>query len=366
MGFGNSINTLLETYSNCIRLLKAFKHHDGNSTLGADDQKAQLRKSLKTDRKIVASTYSEKLSEAGKRFEKGDARSISIMERILKKLRAAIASLLRLSSRRGPALDYESLKSLSNASRIEAIHAIDHLSRRLGGSSTSHSSLVTYSSSSKTSSTSTSGSERPRGRRHNSSSSSSSSSSNSSPKLKKKKSSSSSSSSSHKSSRRTPTISEEGEEGVPPSPTRQRRPSRSSDEGEQQQQQQQQYNYYDETQQCPPYSYSYSVPYQVRGPSRGRTAQLRATAATTTATGGPNRISMMSVSSNSTKLGEIPEHKWSRPHHNNLAAADNYSSDEWYNVAPAYPLKPYIVPPPKQKPGGFFGGFFGRKRRGSN
>lgn len=72
MGFGNSINTLLETYSNCIRLLKAFKHHDGSSALGADDQKASLRKSLKLDRRLVASTYSARLSEAGKRFEKGD------------------------------------------------------------------------------------------------------------------------------------------------------------------------------------------------------------------------------------------------------------------------------------------------------
>lgn len=68
---------------------------------------------------------------------------------------------------------------------------------------------------------------------------------------------------------------------------------------------------------------------------------------------------MMSVSSNSTKLGEIPEHKW-RPNHNNLAAI-SYSSDE-YNVAPAYPLKPYLVREPKVKPG-FFGGLFGRKRR---
>lgn len=280
----------------------------------------------------------------------GKARSISIMERILKKLRAAIASLLRLSSRRGPALDYESLKSLSNASRIEAIQAIDHLSRRLG-SSASHTSLVTYSS--KPSTTPTSVSERPRGRRHNSTSSSSSSSSNSPPKLNKKKSSSSSSSSSsHKSSRRTPTISEEVEEVLPPTPTKQRRPSRSSpvpsDEGEQQQE----CSYYDEAEPC----YSYSVPYQVRSPSRGRTAQLRATATTAAA---PNRISMMSVSSNSTKIGEIPEHKW-RPHHNNLAAI-TYSSDE-YNVAPSYPLKPYLVPPPKHKPS-FFGGLFGRKKR---
>jgi len=72
MGFGTSISTLLETYSNCIVLLKAFKHHDGNSLLGADDQKARLRKSLKADRKMVERTYSARLSEAGSRFEKGD------------------------------------------------------------------------------------------------------------------------------------------------------------------------------------------------------------------------------------------------------------------------------------------------------
>jgi len=137
---------------------------------------------------------------------------------------------------------------------------------------------------------------------------------------------------------------------MPTTPTKQRRPSRSSPAPEDAAQQ-----CYDEAQQRYDDENSQPCP-QIRSPSRGRTAQLRGTGA---AAATPNRISMMSVSSNSTKLGEIPEHKW-RSNYNTLAVV-SYSS-EGYNVAPAYPLKPYLVREPKAKPS-FFGGLFGRKRR---
>jgi hypothetical protein len=50
--------------------------------------------------------------------------------------------------------------------------------------------------------------------------------------------------------------------------------------------------------------------------------------------GVPNRISMVSILTDSTNLGEIPERKWPARHVNN-------SSSEDYNCQPIYPLKLY-------------------------
>ncbi|KAK3326500.1 hypothetical protein B0H66DRAFT_600618 [Apodospora peruviana] len=363
MAFGNSVSALLETYSNCLALLKAFKHHDGNSILGADGQKARLRKSLKADRKLVERTYSAKLSQAGSRLEKGDGRAISVLDRILKKLRAAIASLLRLGSNRKnqPALDYDSLKSLSNASRIEAIQAIDHLSRRLS-SSPSRSTLISYSSTSSSSRSSTTATPPPghtrRSKRHASSPSSSSSSGSSGGSSRLRKSASSPSAQSQDPLRKkTPPIMEEeykddGEAILPAAaPVTNNKQKHSSSkkksssklrkgEGEKKQ---------------PHHGGSN------RSSQGDRNSSPKDRALPAAAPAQPNRISMMSVATDSTNLGEIPERKWRTYHH---AAAVSYSSDE-YNVAPLYPLKPYATPErvkKKQSPR-FWGGLFGRNRK---
>lgn len=76
MAFGDSISALLETYTNCIALLKAFRHGRGeSSTVGIDPRQRQhsrLRKALKSDRALVERAYSTRLSESGSRFKKGD------------------------------------------------------------------------------------------------------------------------------------------------------------------------------------------------------------------------------------------------------------------------------------------------------
>ncbi len=59
---------------------------------------------------------------------------------------------------------------------------------------------------------------------------------------------------------------------------------------------------------------------------------------------------MISTSTDSTNLGEIPERKWRRRH-------DYDTSSEEYNTAPIYPLKPYKTPPVKERR---FWGLFGR------
>ncbi|KAK3328440.1 hypothetical protein B0T19DRAFT_190819 [Cercophora scortea] len=306
MGFGDSITALLETYSNCLSLLKAYKRQDGGSILGADEQRVRLRKSLKSDRASVERAYSTRLSEKGSRLEKGDARAVSALDRILKKLKAAITSLLRLSSQKQRSgLDYDSLKSLSNVSRIEAIQAIDHLSRRLGSTS-SRASVV--SSSSKPSAIS---SDPSRHRRNGSFQSSASSKQ-------------------HKliasSSKTTPTKNEgrASKQG----PIKEERPKRKSDVPSNEREP------------------SSSPRSSARSPSRSRASPQQ--------TPVPNRISLISISTDSTKLGEIPMRRW----HSRYTSTD--SSTDGYNIPPLYPLKPYTVEVKEKR----FWGLFGRKGRG--
>ena len=79
MGFSASVSALLETYDNCLALLKAFKRRDqdsgGRKVSKANKQQALLKHSLKTDRKKVERAYSLRLSEAGSSFEKGDCKN---------------------------------------------------------------------------------------------------------------------------------------------------------------------------------------------------------------------------------------------------------------------------------------------------
>ncbi|KAK0728264.1 hypothetical protein B0T26DRAFT_165905 [Lasiosphaeria miniovina] len=310
MGFGDSVAALLETYSNCLSLLKAFKRKGGNQLIEAEDHRAHLRKSLKSDRALVERAYSTRLSRSGSRLSKGDAPAVSALGRILKKLRAAIANLLRFSStKQGLDLDYQSLMSLSNSSRVDAIKAIDRLSRRLD--SPSRSSVVTSSSK-----TSSSPSASSRHKRH------SSSSPDEAPRRSK-------TASPESAPKKTSSSSKDGKAvGKPKPESRARNPPAEK-----------------------------SRPAAKTSHRRTGSGEKRAPpppAPPETAPPLPNRISFISISTDSTKLGEIPERKLRRRY----PTADS-SSDE-YNVAPMYPLKPYTTEVKERR----FWGMFGRNRDG--
>lgn len=84
MGFSESVSALLETYDNCLKLLKAFKRQreieDNGSTSNsrkatkASKQHALLKHSIKGDRKKVERAYSSRLDVAGSVFAKGDSK----------------------------------------------------------------------------------------------------------------------------------------------------------------------------------------------------------------------------------------------------------------------------------------------------
>lgn len=80
MAFGSSVDTLIEVYSNCISLLKAFKRRGEGATSRRnehDRKQVQLRKYLKSDRARVQRAYSSAVSEAGSRFERGDGKTMT-------------------------------------------------------------------------------------------------------------------------------------------------------------------------------------------------------------------------------------------------------------------------------------------------
>lgn len=86
-------------------------------------------------------------------------------------------------------------------------------------------------------------------------------------------------------------------------------------------------------------------------PLRGRTPARQSPAV-------PNRLSLASIATDSTKLGEIPERKWMSRHTRRRNSDSTMDESDYYNVAPVFPLKPYETPVKERR-------FFGLFRRRS-
>lgn len=298
MGFGTSVSSLLETYDNCISLLKAFKRRDkqdgSRKATKPSDQQALLKRSLKTDRKKVERAYSSRVSESGDRFEKGDSKALSALGRVIQKLNAAIANLIRTASKgQGAGLDYQSLMSLSNSSRSQAIKTFDQLSHRLGSKSSRSS--VASTASSKSSRTSKSSSSKA-SKTTSSSKSSAASKSSDSGRHKKSKASRKHDRVSHKESRR------KGDERLSERPLRM--------------------------------EMSIATPLL---DSMDRRFEHSANSSLRRRPSFANRFSLISMSSDSTRLGEIPERKWHRRHDSPGGGLDEYNTPVMYPVRPYQP-----------------------------
>ncbi|OIW29999.1 hypothetical protein CONLIGDRAFT_680793 [Coniochaeta ligniaria NRRL 30616] len=307
MAFGNSVDTLIEVYSNCISLLKAFKCRGEGGASRRDEhnrRQVQLRKSLRSDRERVQRAYSSAVSETGSRFERGDDHARSALSRVLNKLKAAITNILRSASKhQQPALDYESLMLLSNASRSETLRTFDQLSRRLGSTS-SRLTVVTTSTS-------------PKRRSGHSSSGSTASSKNNNSSRKD-----------GPSARKTTTPRQDAREskGAGNREVRKEKKSKSTSAPAPQ---------HKPSPGVKKLSTAETVP-----PLRSRTPARQSP----TQTAVPNRLSLASIATDSTKLGEIPERKWSSRHTRPRNSDSTLDDSEYYNVTPVFPLKPYESP----------------------
>ncbi|KAK7935088.1 hypothetical protein PG985_000583 [Apiospora marii] len=301
--FGASVSALVDTYTRCLGLLKAFKGHNGSGDTSSNDPSlkkanAQLRGSIRSDRAQIRKAYSSKLSKSGTRLERGDAPSKAAIRRILDRLKAAIMNLLGMVKTQKPALDYASLMSLSNASRVDAIRTMEQLSLRLSSSSSlfhEHRRPVSRSSTGigkkkarrQASEDTDSGvsREKPRGRRHAEAGSSDDSTNGRS--------------------------------------SGQRRSGKEP---------------------------------QDAGVHHSKHSRSRLIKEDPEARHDQHRISYMTASTDSTKLGEIA-HRRSR-----LVYSSDGSQVDGYNVRPVYPLHAYTSPAPKEKRG-FLRRVFGGKSR---
>ncbi|KAH7141176.1 hypothetical protein B0J13DRAFT_52528 [Dactylonectria estremocensis] len=153
--FGATVASLLETYTKCLSLLKGFTT-SGDLDGSSSDIQSSLGSSLRSDRARVRRAYSSRLSQNGRRLEKGDAASRSALRQVARRLTAALAEVVsRIGGRRPPAVDYNSLLALSKVSSLDAVRTINDLSSR-----------VSSRTSSVSSQRSTVSRGRPRSRRH--------------------------------------------------------------------------------------------------------------------------------------------------------------------------------------------------------
>ncbi|KAL0933026.1 uncharacterized protein CTRU02_211989 [Colletotrichum truncatum] len=128
--FDETVDSLLETYSKCLSLLK-----DLGGTC-SESQPRQLRKCIRSDRSKVRRVYSSQLSLKGSQLETGDATARSSLRRVIKRLTSAMTRLLRaMTETQNPTIDYQSLRSLSSSLSLDAVKTINGLSRRLSSSS---------------------------------------------------------------------------------------------------------------------------------------------------------------------------------------------------------------------------------------
>ena len=223
-------------------------------------------------------------------------------------------------------MDYASLMSLSNASRHDAIKTIDSLARRLGSPSRSS---VASSATAKTPT-------KPPSSRHKPKSSSNPGVSTSAPKKSRKE-----ARDDHSPRHKTRAAAKEGKSAGRGHKADGERINKSGPL----------------VSRRPP---ELSNPQQEARPSRATSASPESpkTPRMTGAVGaaGPNRISILSFSSDSTKLGEIPQRRWRSA----MQYATTDSDGEEYNVRPTFPLKPYTSTA-EVRERRFFG-WFGRKR----
>ncbi|ORY71550.1 uncharacterized protein BCR38DRAFT_519915 [Pseudomassariella vexata] len=326
--FGDDVSALVSMYSRCLTLLKAFKggqartgsgdgHGNGKGDPDLSKDYSRLRRSVRSDRDQVRRAYSSRLYKNGSRLEKGDSRSRSAIRRILDRLKVAILKLLNMAkTQQRPVMDYQSLLSLSTSSRVHAIKTMDQLSRRLSSSSSllRENRRPISSKSSKSSNKST--------RRH-------SSHHHSPPRAPK----------TTRESKQSPLAStveaypEAARHAASPSTNTRRKTARSKMRREE--------------------AKTTAKTRKAEGPTHSHSENSPATASPAMPMDDPNRISFVSISSDSTKLGEIPYQR------SRLMRLPDTVSDE-YDVQPIYPLRPYRTPPKERS---FLRRLFGNREK---
>ncbi|PMD34046.1 hypothetical protein L207DRAFT_534418 [Hyaloscypha variabilis F] len=302
--FHDAVSTLLEAFGRGIDIIKCQRGTREKEQLPIEPAKksaeTHLSKSLKKNRVDVKNAYGRDLARHGPGFAVGDAEAHSSLSAILFRLNAGFVSVIeRFTRGRSTSTDYQALLNLSNASRMEAINTFEQLSQRL-----SHSSMALVSSGTNET--------HAKHRTHQ----------------RRKKASSSAGHAKHSRSKSAPDLSLTAKKGGWVRPKAGRKPSSDSKSS----------------------ATSGSSTPRLSSPKTHSSQPSRATERTSPpsstrvvpqlrGTKMDNRNSIRSFATDSTKLGEIPEHKWARP---------SKLDTGQFSVRRYYPLEPYQEPE-KQK-----------------
>ncbi|PVH87028.1 hypothetical protein DL98DRAFT_510471 [Cadophora sp. DSE1049] len=138
--FHGAVSSLLDAFSRGIGIIKAQRKRRKSGHIPIDQSsktaETQLNKSLKKSRTEVKNAYGKDLNRLGPGFAEGDAEARSSLQAIMFRLNAGFVSVIeRFTKGRSSPTDYQVLLNLSNSSRLEAITTFQQLSYRLSRSS---------------------------------------------------------------------------------------------------------------------------------------------------------------------------------------------------------------------------------------
>ncbi|KAF4635343.1 hypothetical protein G7Y89_g2762 [Cudoniella acicularis] len=289
--FHDAVSTLLDAFARGISIIKTQSQHGKDRSRTRITADSQLSRSLKNNRAEVKNAYTE---------------SRSSLSTILSRLSTGFLSVIdRFSRGKSTPSDYQSLMSLSDLTRREAIHTFEQLSIRLSTSSLALAPLAAPADKRSTSRKKESTTHRNHTRAKSTPNLSVTPLGPATPNGWVRSKSPKKSRKSSSKSKSTTSMNRKREEHAiaPPHP----RPKR------------------------------ITAPEPTLTLSSSPSPPQRAEHAL--ASPRDNRISFMSFASDSTKLGEIPERKWAKP-----AGFDYGSGNSPFPITAYYPLEPYQEP----------------------
>jgi len=138
--FHDAVSTLLEAFAHGISIIKIQRCRRKKEHIPIEPSKknaeSHLSKSLKKNRTEVKTAYGKDLARFGPGFAAGDVEAHLSLSTILIRLNAGLVSVIeRFTRGQSTSADYQALLNLSNASRIQAIETFSQLSQRLSRSS---------------------------------------------------------------------------------------------------------------------------------------------------------------------------------------------------------------------------------------
>ncbi|TVY22594.1 hypothetical protein LHYA1_G008768 [Lachnellula hyalina] len=135
--FHDAVSSLLEALEKGLSIIKAQKkRRPKDQASSKKTPEAHLSRSLKKNHAEVKKIYSRDLARFGAGFAAGDAEAHSSISRILTRLSTGFLSIIERFTKVGStSSDYQVLLNLSNTTRNETIQTFDQLSKRLSSSS---------------------------------------------------------------------------------------------------------------------------------------------------------------------------------------------------------------------------------------